>query len=93
MKTMISSGKVRSKRLSRDLVQKRGMVNGLCELLWIKYVRKDLGIQCSEHMNLLCDNKAAIQIAQNPVQHICTALRGSVETRTIMLFMLRDQAS
>ena len=69
------------------------MANGLCELLWIKYVRKDLGIECTGPMNLFSDNKAAIQIAQNPVQHICTALRGSVETRTIMLFMLRDQAS
>ncbi|WMV42737.1 hypothetical protein MTR67_036122 [Solanum verrucosum] len=46
----------------------RGMANGLCELLWIKNVLKDLGIECTGPMNLFCDNKAAIQIAQNPVQ-------------------------
>ncbi|WMV14920.1 hypothetical protein MTR67_008305, partial [Solanum verrucosum] len=47
----------------------RGMANGLCELLWIKYVLKDLGIECTRPMNLFCDNKTTIQIAQNPVQH------------------------
>ena len=45
------------------------MDNGLCELLWIKYVLKGLRIESTKPMNLFCDNKAAIQIAQNPVQH------------------------
>jgi len=47
----------------------RGMANGLCELLWIKYLLKDLGIKYTGPMNLFCDNKAVIQIAQNHVQH------------------------
>jgi len=47
----------------------RGMAHGLCEMLWIKGVLQDLGIQCSRPVSLFCDNKAAIQIAQNPVQH------------------------
>lgn len=32
-------------------------------------VIKDLGIEYTKRMNLHCDNKAAIQIAQNLVQH------------------------
>ncbi|WMV55474.1 hypothetical protein MTR67_048859, partial [Solanum verrucosum] len=47
----------------------RGMTDGLCELLWIKRVLQDLGIECSRPISLLCDNKTTIQIAQNLVQH------------------------
>ncbi|KAJ8768201.1 hypothetical protein K2173_021141 [Erythroxylum novogranatense] len=47
----------------------RGMAHGLCELLWIKGILQDLGIECSIPISLFCDNKAAIQIAQNPIQH------------------------
>lgn len=43
------------------------MTHGLCELLWIKRVLEDLGIECSKP--ILCDNRATIQITQNPVQH------------------------
>ena len=45
------------------------MAYGVCELLWIRSVLIDLGIECAKPMNLHCDNKAAIEIAQNPVQH------------------------
>lgn len=41
----------------------RGMAHGLCELLWIKNVLKDLGIKHLKPMNLYCDNKAAIEIS------------------------------
>ena len=47
----------------------RGMAHGVCELLWIKQVLQDLGIDYETSMNLHCDNKAAIEIAHNPVQH------------------------
>ena len=45
------------------------MAHGVCELLWIRNVLRDLGIECATPMNLYCDNKAIIQIAQNHVQH------------------------
>ncbi|KAJ8774922.1 hypothetical protein K2173_019926 [Erythroxylum novogranatense] len=45
------------------------MAHGVCELLWIQNVLKDLEIQYGKPKNLHCDNKAAIEIAQNPVQH------------------------
>ena len=47
----------------------RGMAHGICELLWIRGVLKDLGIEYKQAMTLHCDNKAAIEIAQNPIQH------------------------
>ena len=45
------------------------MAHGVCELLWIKQVLQDLGIECETSMGLHCDNKSAIEIAHNPVQH------------------------
>ena len=47
----------------------RGMAHGVCKLLWKRNILRDLGIEHATPMNLYCDNKAAIQIAQNPVQH------------------------
>ena len=48
------------------------MTHGVCELLWIRSVLKDLGIEYEKPMSLYCDNKAAIEIAQNPIQHDLT---------------------
>jgi hypothetical protein len=47
----------------------RGMAHGVCELLWIQRVLTELGIHYTDLMTLHCDNKAAISIAHNPVQH------------------------
>ena len=47
----------------------QGMAHGVCELLWIRSILKDLGIEYATPMNLYCDNKAAIKITQNPVQY------------------------
>jgi hypothetical protein len=43
----------------------RGMVKGLCELLWIRR----LGFAPTLEMELFCDNKVSIAISHNPVQH------------------------
>lgn len=45
------------------------MAHGLCELLWVKNVLGDLGINYKRPMNLHRDNKAAVEIAHNPIQH------------------------
>ncbi|KAM2174561.1 hypothetical protein PS2_033857 [Malus domestica] len=47
----------------------RGMSHGVCELLWLKKLLRDLGFKPKCAMKLHCDNKAAIEIAHNPVQH------------------------
>lgn len=62
-------GEVRSKKWWLGRVQFRGMVHGVCELLWIKRILRDLGIEVREPMNLYCDSQAAVKIANNPVQH------------------------
>ena len=45
------------------------MAHGVCELIRIKRIVQDLCLRHPEPMMLHCDNKAAIVIANNPVQH------------------------
>ncbi|KOM49942.1 hypothetical protein LR48_Vigan08g076900 [Vigna angularis] len=45
------------------------MAHRICELLWLKIILEDLKIKWDEPMRLYCDNKSAISIAHNPVQH------------------------
>ena len=47
----------------------RAMTQGICELLWMKIILLDLRIKYEAPMRLFCDNKSAINIAHNPVQH------------------------
>ena len=47
----------------------RAMAQGVCELLWMKIILDDLKIKYEAPMGLVCDNKSAISIAHNPVQH------------------------
>ncbi|PRQ19007.1 putative RNA-directed DNA polymerase [Rosa chinensis] len=47
----------------------RGMAHGVCELLWLRNLLRDLGFKLKSTMQLYCDNKAAIDISQNLVQH------------------------
>lgn len=47
----------------------RAMANGVCEMLWLKKILEELQIHMDMPMKLYCDNKAAISIRQNPVQH------------------------
>ena len=47
----------------------RVIAQGLCELLWMKIILDDLRIKWDGPMKLYCDNKSAINIAYNPIQH------------------------
>ena len=47
----------------------RAIAQGLCELLWLKIILDDLKIKREGPMKLYCDNKSAINIAHNPIQH------------------------
>ena len=55
--------------LSSAEAEFRGMAKGLCELLWLKRLLTEIGFAPSSKMNLFCDNKAAIDISHNPIQH------------------------
>jgi O-glycosyl hydrolase len=45
------------------------MTNGLCEILWIKGLLKELGYPMEIEIKMYCDNKVAIVITNNLVQH------------------------
>lgn len=45
------------------------MAKGPCKLLWLKRLLIEIRFEHSSKMDLLCDNKAAIAILHNPVQH------------------------
>ncbi|RDX97275.1 DNA-directed RNA polymerase I subunit 1, partial [Mucuna pruriens] len=45
------------------------MAQGICELLWLKVILEDLKIKWDGPMKFYCDNKSAINIAYNLVQH------------------------
>ncbi|CAL9029011.1 unnamed protein product, partial [Prunus brigantina] len=55
--------------LSSAEAEYRSMVHGVCEMLWIRKLLKELGFVAKDAMKLYCDNQAAIDIANNPVQH------------------------
>lgn len=45
------------------------MGHGICESLWLKILLFEVGFPIKGPMSLHCDNKAAISIAYDPVQH------------------------
>jgi hypothetical protein len=47
----------------------RAMAQGICEILWVKRVLEDLCFNPELPLKLYCDNKAAIDIANDHVQH------------------------
>ena len=47
----------------------RAMASGICELLWLRKIMMELQLPFETPMKLYCDNKAAISITNNPVQH------------------------
>lgn len=55
--------------LSSAEAEFRGIRNGLMEVLWLRGLMSELGLVSQNTCQLFCDNKAAISIAENPVQH------------------------
>ena len=47
----------------------RALAQGLCEALWITRILRELRCPVSSPVRLFCDNKSAISIAHDPVQH------------------------
>ncbi|KAL9992694.1 putative RNA-directed DNA polymerase [Helianthus debilis subsp. tardiflorus] len=56
--------------LSSAEAEFRGIAQGLSEVLWIKKLLEDIDFsQRAIPSKIMCDNTAAIQISENPVQH------------------------
>ena len=47
----------------------RALVAATVELIWLRWLLHDLGVDCSTATKLRCDNRSAIQIAHNDVFH------------------------
>lgn len=70
----------------------RSMAAALRELKWLKRLLGDLGVAHTQPMELSCDSKSALYIAQNPVfhertKHIeadCHSVRDAVQDRLIV---------
>ena len=55
--------------LSSAEAEFRGIAKGVTEVIWLKKLLSELGFPQKKACKLFCDNKAAISISENPVQH------------------------
>nr|KYP42345.1 Copia protein [Cajanus cajan] len=58
-------------RVSRSSAEAefRALAQGMCEGLWMKIILDDLKVKVDNPMQLYCDNKSAMSIVHNPIQH------------------------
>nr|GEX51335.1 putative reverse transcriptase, RNA-dependent DNA polymerase, Gag-polypeptide of LTR copia-type [Tanacetum cinerariifolium] len=69
----------------------KAMASTVSEILWVRWLLKDMQVQLTTPTSLFCDNQAARHIANNPVYHErtkhvemdCFFVRERVETRDI----------
>ena len=69
----------------------RGMALGICELLWLRNLLNELGVKPKVVMKLYCDNKSAIDIAHNPVQHDRTKHMEKLESGIIIFPFVKSE--
>nr|GFA95312.1 putative ribonuclease H-like domain-containing protein [Tanacetum cinerariifolium] len=55
--------------LSSAEAEFRGIAKGLAKALWIRNLVSKIGFPPRGSTQIMCDNKAAIQISENPIQH------------------------
>nr|GEZ75055.1 putative reverse transcriptase, RNA-dependent DNA polymerase, Gag-polypeptide of LTR copia-type [Tanacetum cinerariifolium] len=69
----------------------RAMASTISEIIWVRWLLKDMQVQLTTPTSLFCDNQAARHIANNPIYHErikhvemdCIFVRERVETRDI----------
>ncbi|CAL8157410.1 unnamed protein product [Prunus armeniaca] len=47
----------------------REIAQGVCEILWLRWLLAEIGFRPDAATKLYCDNKSAFEIANNPMQH------------------------
>ncbi|GFZ00910.1 hypothetical protein Acr_14g0005450 [Actinidia rufa] len=69
---LLSPGKAKSNRLLLApllRLEYRAMAHATSEIVWLRWLLSDIGVNYSSPTPLYCDNKSAIQIAHNSVFH------------------------
>jgi len=85
--------------LSSAEAEFRGIVKGITEVLWIKNLITEIGFPPQLPSQLKCDNKAAISISENFVQHDITKhvevdkhfIKEKIEDNSIELPFVRSE--
>lgn len=85
--------------LSSAEAEFRGIAKRITEILWIHKLMNELGFPQKTACKLFCDNKAAIKISENPVQHDRTKhveidrhfIKDKLEDKTIKLPFVRSK--
>ncbi|GKA68228.1 putative RNA-directed DNA polymerase [Tanacetum coccineum] len=85
--------------LSSAEAEFRGIARGITEVLWIRKLLTEIGYPPQEPSKVMSDNKAAIQISENPVQHDRTKhieidrhfIKEKLEAEVITLPFVRSQ--
>jgi len=85
--------------LSSAEVEFRGIAKGITEVLWIKTLITEIGFPAQLRSQLKCDNKATINILENPIQHDRTKhvevdrhfIKGKIEDSSIQLPFVRSE--
>nr|GEW58902.1 zinc finger, CCHC-type [Tanacetum cinerariifolium] len=85
--------------LSSAEAEFRGIANGITEFLWVRRLLTEIGYSPQEPTKIFSDNKAAIQISENPVQHDRTKhievdrhfIKEKVEAKIITLLFVRSK--
>ena len=85
--------------LSSAEAEFRGIKSGLTEILWLKKLMTELSLKSQKSCKLFCDNKAAISIFENPVQHDRTKhvevdrhfIKDNIEAKIVELPFVRSE--
>nr|GEY51307.1 putative RNA-directed DNA polymerase [Tanacetum cinerariifolium] len=85
--------------LSSAEAEFRGIAKGLAEALWIRKLVSEIRFPWKESIRIISDNKAAIQISENPVKHDRTKhvevdrhfIKGKLEAGIIKLPFVKSE--
>ncbi|XP_049936458.1 retrovirus-related Pol polyprotein from transposon RE1 isoform X4 [Nymphaea colorata] len=77
----------------------RAVATGVSELLWLKILLTDIGIEIEGPMRMYCDNKSVINLANNPVLHDRTKhveidrhfIRERIDAKELMLPYMKSE--
>ena len=61
----------KQKTVSRSSAESelRALAKGVCEVLWIKGILQELKMKLPRLVHIMCDNKSALAIVDNPIAH------------------------